>query len=341
MPGAPAKESDLKPGHFSLSVGYRNVSANQYFLNSKVFTRENQLQKPSRTWNTLDVTGTYQATKRVNLALTLPVVLNKMSFLEPGDGGPLELQQRLYGSSIGDILLVGRSWVLDPERKIKGNVMLGTGLKFPTGNFRQQGTYADSTGTIRTRKAIPLTIMPGDGGLGILFEGLAYRQVNFPLRSSTLFAYGNYMVTPRNTTNTPSQVQTTLNPIFLVNPASQTAFLNTVPDTFSVRTGYLFGVPKAKSRWLKGLNFQIGYRFEGSPVRDLFGRSDGFRQPGYFMAVEPGIFYKYKRHLVSCTVPISFLRVAQADIAQKNGSPDDRTTAFSPASVNLRYTYAY
>lgn len=270
--------------------------------------------------------------------------MNKMSFFEPGDGSLPEFRQNLSANSVGDLLLMSRTWVLDPEQHKKQNFLVGLGLKLPTGNFHERGVYSDFTGlpSHRSLKPIPLTIMPGDGGVDVLLEGLAYRAVNKPIKKAQVFAYGNYLITPRNTTGVSSQVSTSSQPLFIFNPAvlSAGANVNTTPDTYSVRAGYVFPIPRAAPRF-QGLKLMAGYRFEGSPRHDLIGGSKGFRQPGLFMAFEPGMFYQYKRHLFTLTCPISFLRDAQADIAQQHGSPDPRTTAFTPASLNVRYTYTF
>ncbi|HEY9756813.1 MAG TPA: hypothetical protein V6C97_16730 [Oculatellaceae cyanobacterium] len=320
------------------------MQANTYFLNTDKFTQANKTEKPFRLWHTLDATVTYQVNKRVNMALTVPVVLNEASFLAPGNGSFPEYRQNTYARSVGDILLMGRTWLLDPEQHKKQNFLLGTGIKFPTGNFHEQGVYSDFTGNpaTKTLKPIPLTIMPGDGGVDVLLEILGYRAVNFPVKSSQFFLYGNYLITPGTTTHVSSQVLTSGNPAFIFNPAvlSTGSNVNSIPDVYSIRSGYIFPVPKAEG-WLKGMRLQLGYRFDGSPRRDLIGSDRGFKQPGFFMAVEPGIFYQYKQHLLTLTAPISFIRDAQPDLAQHYGSPDPRTTAFTPASLNLRYIVVF
>ena len=53
-----------------------------------------------------------------------------------GDG------QRHSGSSggLGDLRLVGSAWVFKPVDHPNGNVNLGIGVKFPTGEYRRQTT---------------------------------------------------------------------------------------------------------------------------------------------------------------------------------------------------------
>jgi hypothetical protein len=320
------------------------VQANQYFLNTHVFATANHTEKPSRIWHTLDVTGTYQVSPRVNIAVTLPLSLNRMSFLVPGEAGPApEFRQTINAHAVGDLLIMARTWVLNPEKNTKQNFQVGLGLKLPTGNFREQAVFADGTGLVRTKKVIPITIMPGDGGVDVLAELLGYRAVNFPVKHSQIFGYCNYLITPRNMNNVPSQVATSGNPALILNPAAvrSGALVNTVADTYAVRLGYVFPIPGVKTGYLKGLRLMLAYRWEGSPQRDFIGGSGGFRQPGFYMAVEPGLFYFYKNHLLTLSCPISFVRDAEADVAQQRGSPDPRTTAFSPASLNFRYTYLF
>src|SRR5438874_1417089 len=81
--------------------------------------------------------------------------------------------------------------------------LFGLGLKLPTGNFHERAQYANFTGNPLTRsnKPIPLTIMPGDGGVDVLVELLGYRSVNYPIKRSQVFGYGNYLITPRSSTH--------------------------------------------------------------------------------------------------------------------------------------------
>lgn len=342
MPGAAGTESQIKPGHFTLSTGWRDVRADTYYFYARPYNSANVLERPTRAWDTLDVTGTYQVSDRVNIALQMPININRASFLEPATHSPIEFRQSLRARSVGDISLIARSWLLKPKEHPKGNILLGAGLRFPTGNFREKATYSDFTGRNIAALTVPLTIMPGDGGLDVILEALAYRAVKVPCKGTIAFAQANYLIAPRGTNGVPSQVATSGNPEWFLNPAvlRNDANYNTVPDAYSIRTG-IIGPVLPKRKWANGLQWQLAYRWDGSPQHDLFGSSKGFRQPGYFMAAEPGLFYQRKKHLWQLSVPISFLRVALPDLAQKQGSPDPRTTAFAPASVSLRYTYNF
>ena len=172
MPGAAGTSGELKPGHGTLSLGFRNVYANQYFLNAHVDGQENSIERPTRLWNTLDLTGTYQLTRRVNLQATLPLQWNQATFLVPFTEGPLaqSFRQRLSTAGVGDILLVERTWLFDPEKVKRGNVLLGLGLKLPTGNYRGNNNYTGGGPGLWNNKPAPLTILIGDGGVDVLAE---------------------------------------------------------------------------------------------------------------------------------------------------------------------------
>ncbi|MBU6455527.1 MAG: hypothetical protein KGS72_27390 [Cyanobacteria bacterium REEB67] len=304
----------------------------------------NAREKPSRAWDTLDVTGTYQITPRLNLAMIVPLNINRSSYYDVEAPLATRIRERARARSIGDISVTARSWIFKPSESPKGNIMLGLGLKMPTGNFREKSTLGNYLGQNRSNEPVPLSIMPGDGGLDIITEALAYRAVKFPTKGTIAFAQGSYLITPRGTNGVLSQVGTSENPAWSLNAATlrNNANYNSVPDAYQLRVGMIGpAFPKTQNFKLKGLQWQLAYRWEGSPQHDLFGSNKGFRQPGYFMAIEPGFYYQYKKHLLQFSVPISFLKVALPDLAQKDGSPDPRTTAFAPASVNLRYTYLF
>lgn len=324
-------------------MGYRNVYANQYFLNAHVFTEENRLQQPTRLWNTLDLTGTYQLTRRVNLQATLPLQWNQASFLEPFTDGPVAqtFRQRLSTSGVGDIVLMERTWLFDPDKVKRGNVLLGVGLKLPTGNYRGGNRWTGGGPGLWNNKPAPLTIMIGDGGVDVLAEILAYRVVKYPVRRTNLFATGSYLITPRGTTGIPSQ-NFLIGPPISTSPLTQNSLVNTVPDIYSLRAGMIVPSPFKDNKYLNPFSGLVAYRWDGSPQRDFIGNSNGFRQPGFFMAVELGLFYQKNRHLLQASSPISFLRYASFDSGgEKQGSPAERTTAFSPASLNVRYTYFF
>ena len=79
-----------------------------------------------------------------------------------------------------------------------------------------------------------------------------------------------------------------------------------VSDQYLARTGIV--VP---FKPVRGMSLSIGGRLEGVPPRDLIGKSDGFRRPGYAISIEPGVNFVRKRDTWTLSVPIAVVRNRQ------------------------------
>jgi hypothetical protein len=69
-----------------------------------------------------------------------------------------------------------------------------------------------------------------------------------------------------------------------------------VADQYSMRAGLDYNLKK----WI----FSMGMRYEGTPVNDLLGGSEGIRRAGHNFSVEPGIVYKMKKASLYAYVPV-------------------------------------
>jgi len=85
-----------------------------------------------------------------------------------------------------------------------------------------------------------------------------------------------------------------------------------IPDQYLVRAGTFASLPS-----LPNLAFGLGGRFEGIPVRDVFGPDDGFRRPGYAVSVEPSVVLAHGGHTFSLAVPVAVMRNRQQSIPDK------------------------
>ena len=74
---------------------------------------------------------------------------------------------------------------------------------------------------------------------------------------------------------------------------------------------------------VKHFDFSLGFRDDCLPVHDLIGGSDGFRRPGYILAAEPGITYRFKNIAIYGLCPIAIIRDRTQSV------PDIRTTAIT------------
>jgi hypothetical protein len=80
-------------------------------------------------------------------------------------------------------------------------------------------------------------------------------------------------------------------------------------EVMSVADQYLFrgGISRAVPK-LRALTVTFGGRIEGVPVRDAFGKSNGFRRPGYSISLDPGFMYNWRGYVFSCNVPFAVER---------------------------------
>ena len=86
-------------------------------------------------------------------------------------------------------------------------------------------------------------------------------------------------------------------------------------EVFSVSDQYLFrgGVGRVIPR-IRGLAWSFGVRKEGVPVRDLLGKSLGFRRPGYALSLDPGLLYARGLYTFSLNGPWAVKRNRRASV---------------------------
>ncbi len=189
--------------------------------------------------------------------------------------------------SQGDATFGFRAWLLRPPTESRRNIGVGVSLKAPTGRFRVSSPALDAQGN-RIIANADQSIQPGDGGTGFTMDLNAYTPAYF---GSWLYFQSTYLVNPRNTNG----VATFRNRI-------QERYFS-VTDQYLVRGGVTRLIP-----WQRRVAFSFGGRWEGVPVRDLLGRSEGFRRPGYAIAVEPGLMAGFGKHTVYFSAPIAVER---------------------------------
>jgi hypothetical protein len=241
-----------------------------------------------RTDYALEVAAAYAFNRQCNLTISVPFSDQTFSRRTPFPIGPYDTT---HTRGIGDVTLTGRYWLFNCDRHAKGNVSLGLGVKFPTGDSDARDRYRNAAGLDPQVKPVSGSIQPGQGGIGVLFDFQAFRD----LGSGTVFASGSYLANPRNTTHTLSYA-VGLNGIENV-PAN--ARYNSVPDLYVARVGAAVPI-----RRLRGVALSLSGRLEGSPRHDLIGKSDGWRLAGYGVFIEPGISYSRGSDTWALSVPV-------------------------------------
>jgi hypothetical protein len=238
-----------------------------------------------------------------SIAVDLPIMSanrrNWQDHATPQDSIKTKYTTRSFGLS--DVRISVYKWLFDVTQAHRGNIQIGLGLKFATGDYRYQDYFHRPQGTVVA--PVNFTLQLGDGGTGITTEINAF----YTLTSSiSLYANGFYLFNPREqngTSNTTGRPPTTLE-------KEAGADINSVPDAFSLRGGANFTV--------RDFVFWAGVRFEGSPVYDAFGGSEGQRRAGYIVSAEPGVNYKLKKAILFAFVPITMYGTTKQTVADKN-----------------------
>lgn len=261
---------------WSISVGYRFQPSSRHFIGTvEQKQREIVANQIQNTYHLFDVAVERQLTPRLALTASFPIVFAWRNQLYNPRG-------KYQVSSIGDATVGGRAWIFRPPTESGGNVGVGLSLKLPTGKYNATGAALNASGTPIIATA-DQSIQAGDGGTGFAVDVQAYKPA--PLQSMLYFS-GSYLFNPRDTNGVSS---------FRARPGEQ---VFSVSDQYLVRGGVSHAMPK-----VRGMTVTFGGRIEGVPVRDLIGKSNGFRRPGYAISADPGLMYASGSYVFSCNVP--------------------------------------
>lgn len=274
-----------------LSVAYRKQRSHRHFVGTvEQHEREEAETEIVNDIQLFDIGVTYEFKSRYSLSASVPLMVatrtrpGTLDIPSLGRPGP---DQVSHGKGFGDVSVGAKVWVLDPNReeRPRQNIAFGFGVKIPTGNEGVTDTVQTATGprTIVVDQSIQL----GDGGWGLVFSTDMYKR----LWRTTLYGSGVYLVNPRDTNG----VRT--------GRARASEAIMSVSDQYLGRAGVIFPVPKAR-----GWTASFGGRVEGVPVRDIIGKSNGFRRPGYAISVEPGVNYYRRGDVWSLSVPVAVSR---------------------------------
>jgi hypothetical protein len=271
-------ESWLSPRRWQLSVDYRYLHSHRHFVGTTEQTQRAELgTEVNNIIHLVNVAATYDFSPRLSLSVTVPLFFADRYNQRTPD-------QITSANGIGDISLVGRVWLLRPPAESKQNVSFGFGVKFPSGKPDVVDTVNTPAGPVT--RIVDQSIQPGDGGYGLVVDFQGYKAI----KRTTLYASGLYLLNPKNTNGVPTGRR-------------PTEAVMSVADQYSYRAGFVLPFPKSNS-----LVWSIGIRGEGVPSKDVFGKSDGFRRPGYSIDVEPGLIYMKGKNTWNFSIPVPFLR---------------------------------
>ena len=280
-PGLGGYRISLYPGQWETTISYRFLHSENIYIGSNANPAIKAAgNEPRIDVHSLDLALRYGITGRLSATLAVPVVHSVASLIHP-DGvrrsdGP--------GVELGDLRLLGHFWVLDPLIHSDGNIVLSLGVKIPTASDGAMGTFFTPTGSVT--RPMDIALQPGDGGWAMILEAQGFHRV---FKNVTAFAGGFYMFSPRNTNGVEPPQSSPTNQFFM-----------SVPDQFHARAGV--SVPVRG-----GLSLNLAGRFDGMPVKDVFGGSDGFRRPGSSLFFDPGVTWSLGANTLSPTQNTLFL----------------------------------
>ena len=278
--GPTAVTSATRAAKWSLSVGYRQQKSFRHFVGT--VEQPQRVEENSQIENytkLFDVSVAYRLNPRWTLSFAAPFqYTTRKRASAPED-------QRTHGAGLGDVSIGAKAWLFRPPSESGQNIQVGMALKLPTG--KKDVTDTIGTGAAQRTVVVDQSIQNGDGGTGVSVDLLAFKQI----QRFTLFANGLYLFNPQNTSGV------------LTGRRRASESIMSIADQYLAKVGIGYAVPK-----LRGLGASLAGRIEGVPVRDLLGKSEGFRRPGYAMSLEPGLQFERGRDLWSISAPIAFER---------------------------------
>jgi hypothetical protein len=308
---------------------------NRYFHATQAF-KGNKNVTPSDPRNGLDIkefTMNLELSRILKngwvLAIDLPVSANSIS-------DKLEHASGTYHTTsdfgIGDLRFTAYKWLLNVNKPRKGNIQVGLGLKFPTGNYHSMDYfyYSKTDPTLKMLSTVNQAIQLGDGGTAITTELNSFYIFN---RHFSVYTNFFYLINPGNVNGVSNQIAgVPPNPVSVAT----TADVNSIPDNYTLRAGlnYTF------NRFV----FTGGLRYEGAPAHDLFGQDDGLRRAGHIFSVEPGIEYKFSTSFLYSFVSIPISRGTYQTVPDKRATQITGTytvTGGDFASLIIYVGYAF
>jgi hypothetical protein len=315
----------MHAGQWRLSQGLRYWRSDRHFvLDQEQFERSQEHSEVVNTIGLLDTGMAYAFDDRLSFQVTMPLQAAQRS-MPVRDASRVTVDRDVSTANApGDLGMGFRYWVVDPAPDQPANLELGLGIKLPTGPTGLTGTrrsWDATTGTFKTTvQNLDQSIMPGDGGFGVMVQASGYWDL--PLGVSG-YLDGAYLLNPMDNSG-----------IATGRSRPSEAFM-TIADQYLLRLGVGGAVP-----WLPGLGVSLGGRWDGVPVRDLVGTSEWFRRPGYTISADPGVSYAWGSQSVYLNVPIALYRTRLQSVTDiKDGTNGD--AAFADYMLSAGYTITF
>src|SRR5260370_30089794 len=182
----------LEAGDWAITVGYRHQFSSKHFVGDVEQTyRVQQGTQVMNKINLEDINLTYQATSRISLTLTIPLLFASRRSNNS--------YYTTHSAGLGDAAVVAQGWLCNPRHAKRGNISIGFGMQAPSGKDNvQNNVLTSATATAPTVTTVDYSIQPGSGGSGMIFQWQAFRH---PSHATTVYTTGNPLATQGGYTN--------------------------------------------------------------------------------------------------------------------------------------------
>jgi hypothetical protein len=291
----------LGAGDWQVGAAYRWLFSDRHFVGDQEQPHRQEMgTEVINDSHFFDINVFYGITSRYSVGLTVPFVYSDRSSMYEHKGNASGERYHTRASGLGDVRLTGYAWLYDPAEMPRGNLSVGIGPKFPTGDYYATDVFIRQTGP--ELRAVDQSIQPGDGGWGFTLEVAGFVEI---LPRTSLYLQGGYLFNPENVNGTPT---------YRSNPYEQ---ITSIPDQYFGRAGASYFLLPS---W--GLALSLGARIDGVPVRDALGNSDGFRRPGYSIYIDPGLSITQSKWLFTFSAPVAVYRNRERSLADIQWSKD-------------------
>ena len=303
----------LRHHPLTVEVDWRSFSSFRHFSGEVENTQRAVLNTQIKNHqNIYNISMDLQLTPRWSVNAFVPVLQGTRNQKYPPYG--------IYDiAGVGDMIVGAQAWVLRPPTENGGNIAFSVGLKLPTGLNNGLSTARLANGTVQ-KVVADQSLQPGDGTWGFTLGTQAYKQTYF---KTVGYFQGSWLFNPADTNGVPT---------FRSVPAEA---VMSATDQYLFRAGLSRHVPR-----VHGLAASFGGRMEGIPVRDAFGKSDGFRRPGYIISIEPALQFQHHRDLISLAAPWAVQRNRRASVPDlARGAHGD--AAFADYAIILSASHTF
>lgn len=328
MSGAHHNDSANKEAAWTIGINTRYFKSYKHFVGKE--EQHERVDNGTEVINynfSTELSFTRRLNSRWSVGFYLPVISNVRSSMYEHYGNASKsdnARRNTKSFGIGDVRAAAYYWLVDPAKNTRANIQLGAGIKLPTGDYRYTDYFHRNDST-KILGPVDQSIQLGDGGTGITTELNAYYRLN---KSLSLYSNGYYLFNPRE----QNGVSTARGGTPSATAIAYGSDVMSVPDQFMFR----LGANVSAHNFL----FSAGMRIEGLPAKDLIGGSNGFRRPGYIIAVEPVASYKIKNTQFYLSVPYAVERNRTQSVpdkirTEKTGVYAQGDAAFADYSINF------